>query len=114
MKDLFIETIEGLDLPIFLQGSMTDEAVCLASYFTFWNNSTDGGLYYDNADTVTHWDFSLNFYSIDPALVNVKLLEARALLRKQGFIINGKGYDVASDEATHTGRGINVLKIEDN
>ena len=54
----------------------------------------------------------MNFYSSDPSLVNTKLLEAKALLKAQGFIVSGKGHDVMSDEPTHTGRGINVQKIE--
>lgn len=54
----------------------------------------------------------MNFYSNDPNLVNTKLLEAKKIFKQNGFIVRGKGYDVASDEPTHTGRGINVLKIE--
>ena len=51
------------------------------------------------------------YYQKD-TLVNTKLLEAKKILKQNGFIVHGKGYDVASDEPTHTGRGINVLKIE--
>ena len=58
------------------------------------------------------WNFDVNFYSDNPELVNTKMLEVKSLLQENGFIINGKGYDVASDEPTHTGRGMNVLKIE--
>jgi hypothetical protein len=41
--------------------------------------------------------------------VITKLLEAKALLKEAGFIVSGAGYDVASDEDSHTGRGIEVL-----
>ena len=68
--------------------------------------------FYDNKENSYIWDFDLNFYSSDPNLVNTKLLEAKKKLKEKGFIVRGKGYDVASDEPTHTGRGINVLKIE--
>jgi hypothetical protein len=54
----------------------------------------------------------LNFYSEDPALVNEILISAKRLLKQAGFIVNGKGYDVPSDEVTHTGRGINILYME--
>ena len=37
------------------------------------------------------------------------LQEAIDHLKEHGFIISGDGYDVASDEKTHTGRGVNVL-----
>lgn len=112
MKDLLIETLEPLGYPILLQGSLGEEEEYPESFFTFWNNAADGGEFYDNDEHSTIWDFDLNFYSSDPELVNVKLLTAKSLLRAKGFTVTGKGYDVASDEPTHTGRGIHVLKIE--
>lgn len=112
MKNLLISTLEPLGFPIFQQGSLNSNEAYPNSFFTFWNNESYGGSYYDNNAKVTVWDFDLNFYSNDPELVNTKLLEAKAKLKEKGFIINGKGYDVASDEKTHTGRGINVVKVE--
>lgn len=112
MKDLLIETLSQLNYPIFLQGSMGCDEIYPDSFFTFWNNDTYANAFYDNEEKSCVWDFDLNFYSIDPKLVNQVLLQAKVLLKKAGFIINGKGYDVASDEASHTGRGINLFKIE--
>ena len=37
------------------------------------------------------------------------LESAREALKANGFIINGLGYDVLSDEETHTGRGMEAL-----
>lgn len=112
MKDLLISTLEPLGYPILLQGSLGENEPYPESFFTFWNNDTTGDEFYDNEEHSYIWDFDLNFYSIDPALVNTQLIEAKNLLKAQGFIVTGKGYDVASDEPTHTGRGIRVLKIE--
>lgn len=112
MKELFIETIEQLGYPVFLQGSLQKDEAYPASFFTFWNNSVDGDAFYDNDEHAYTWNFDLNFYSNNPELVNIKLLEAKALLKQNGFIVSGKGYDVASDEIGWTGRGINVLKLE--
>jgi len=112
MKDLFISTLEEFNYPIILQGSLGEDKQYPESFFTFWNNSTDGEAFYDNEEHSYSWDFDLNFYSSDPILVNTKLLEAKQKLIEKGFIVSGKGYDIASDEPTHTGRGINVLKIE--
>ena len=58
------------------------------------------------------WDFDVNYYSNDPASVNSTLIEAKRKLKSVGFIPDGSGYDVISDEATHTGRGINILYVE--
>ncbi|MCQ2308208.1 MAG: hypothetical protein MJ000_11715 [Bacteroidales bacterium] len=112
MKDLLIETLQPLGYPIFQQGSLGEDEAYPDSFFTFWNNGSDGGEFYDNNEHSTVWDFDLNFYSNDPALVNVKLVEAKTLLKSCGFIATGKGHDVASDEPTHTGRGITVQIIE--
>lgn len=112
MKDLLIQALKPFNYPIFLQGSLGKDERYPESFFTFWNNSADGNSYYDNEEHSYIWDFDLNFYSSDPALVNVKLLEAKQKLKERGFVVNGKGYDIMSDEPTHTGRGINVLKIE--
>lgn len=112
MKDLLINTLEPLGYPIILQGSLGRDEAYPESFFTFWNNDTEGSEFYNNEEHSYIWDFDLNFYSSDPALVNSKLIEAKTLLKAQGFIVSGKGYDVASDEPTHTGRGIHVLKIE--
>lgn len=112
MKDLLIQTLNSLGYPIIQQGSLGENEAYPESFFTFWNNDVPGSEFYNNEEHSYIWDFDLNFYSIDPALVNTKLLEAKTLLKQQGFIVTGKGYDVASDEPTHTGRGINVQKIE--
>lgn len=112
MKDLLISTLEPLGFPIKLQGSIEADEAYPESFFTFWNNDTEGDQFYDNEEHSYLWDFDLNFYSSDPAIISTTLMEAKQLLKQQGFIVPGKGYDVASDEPTHTGRGIHVLKIE--
>jgi len=112
MVDLLIKTLEPLGFPIKKQGSLNKEEPYPNSFFTFWNNDSFDGSYYDNKEHQTVWDFDLNFYSIDPELIEKVLKEAKEKLKEQGFIVSGKGHDVASDEKTHTGRGMNVLIIE--
>lgn len=112
MVDLLIKTLEPLGFPIKKQGSLNKEEPYPNSFFTFWNNDSFDESYYDNKEHQTVWDFDLNFYSIDPELIEKVLKEAKEKLKGQGFIVSGKGHDVASDEKTHTGRGINVLIIE--
>lgn len=112
MKELLIDTLLTLGYPVKLQGSIEENEKYPGSFFTYWNNNTDDGNHYNNKPINYVWDFDVNFYSEDPDLVNTVLLDAKEKLIKKGFIISGKGYDVASDEPTHTGRGMNVLKIE--
>lgn len=114
MKDSLIELLETFGYPVMLQGSLGKDEAYPDSFFTFWNNETFDGNHYDNDAISFIWDFTVNFYSTDPNLVNSILLRVRTLLKSNGWIISGKGNDVPSDEPTHTGRSIDVLKIEKN
>lgn len=109
MEDLLISTLEPLGYPVLLQGSILPDESYPDSFFTFWNDASNSTSYYSNKENAIEWEYSLNFYSTDPLLTNSKLLEAKELLKAQGFVVNGAGYDVASDEPTHTGRGITIL-----
>lgn len=108
MEDLLISTLAALGYPVRLQGSLLPSETYPDSFFTFWNDSADGNSFYNNDENAITWVYSVNFYSVSPVLVNSKLLEAKTLLKNAGFTVNGAGYSVASDEQTHTGRGIEV------
>ena len=112
MKDFLISLLETFGYPVRLQGSLAKDEKYPESFFTFWVNDTSDSAHYDNDAIGFVWDFDINFYSSDPALVNSMMPEVRSLLKSSGFIMSGKGYDVASDEPTHTGQGINALIIE--
>ena len=112
VKQLLIDTIESFNYPVYQQGSMSDSDDYPVSFFTFFNNNTNDDAFFDNTATRIIWDFDLNIYSVDPAVVNTALANAKPLLKAAGFIVNGVGYDVMSDEETHVGRGINILYIE--
>ena len=115
MKETLISLLtEEFHLPVIQQGSMDPEAAYPESFFTFWNNDTSDGSHYDNDAVAFVWDFDVNFYSSDPSAVNTVMPRVRQLLRANGWIVPGVGYDVTSDEPTHTGRGINALYLQKN
>ena len=58
------------------------------------------------------WNFSVMFYSSDPALVNSKPAEISAALRAAGFIPQGKGNDIPSDRPSHTGWAMDFIYTE--
>lgn len=108
MEDNLINLLQSFDYPVFRQGSLTENEAYPDTFFTFWNNSEDGLSYYDNDVAIVDYDFSVNVYSTDPDIVYSLLAEARKLLKAKGWIIVARGYDVPSDEITHTGRGFEV------
>ncbi len=112
MEDKLIELLETFGYPVYRQGSLSNDATYPDSFFTFWNNQSPDHAFYDNTEYGTEWDFDVNFYSNDPDLTYSKLLEAKALLKQNGWVVPGKGYDVMSDEPSHTGRGIGALFLE--
>lgn len=108
MEDNLINLLQTFGYPVFRQGSLTENEAYPDTFFTFWNNSEDGLSYYDNDVVIVDYDFSVNVYSTDPEMVYSLLAEARKLLKANGWIIVARGYDIASDEITHTGRGFEV------
>lgn len=112
VDDLIEILSDKFNLPVIRQGSLSDDDVYPDEFFTFWNNSTEDHAHYDDDVYGYVWDFDLNFYSTDPDRTYSVLAEAKAELKKHGFIIDGVGFDAFSDEPTHTGRGIGVLFLE--
>lgn len=118
MEEKIEKALESFGYPFIKQGSLSPADEYPDHFFTYWTDDTAGTGFYNNNETGVIWTYSLNFYSINPELVSgmFKILEgkdtAKSLLRKAGFIVAGAGYDVASDEPTHTGRGITVLYRE--
>ena len=107
-----INILSQFNYPVKRQGSFAANMKYPDSFFTFWNNDTPSHSYYDNTEYGVVWYFDVNFYSIDPALTYSVLDQAIESLKQNGWITNGKGYDVLSDEPTHTGRGIEVFYIQ--
>lgn len=112
MEDDLITILSSLGYPVIRQGSMSDDDNYPDHFFTFWNNDSSDHSHYDNSEYGTTWDFDVNFYSINPSKTYSVLQSARTELKKAGWIISGKGYDVASDEPTHTGRGMNATYLQ--
>ena len=112
MKQELIDLLKNFNYPVRLQGSLAENEKYPESFFTIWNNSADDGAHYDN-DAINYvWSFTINFYSTNPTLVNTVLLQVRTCLKNNKWIVMGKGYDVPTDEVSHTGRAIDVLYIE--
>ena len=114
MKDALITLLETFKYPVRLQGSLSKDELYPESFFTFWNDETSDQTHYDNDAPFFVWSFTIYFYSTSPALVNTILLQVRTLLKQNGWIVPGVGYDVPSDEQTHTGRAIEVMYIQGN
>lgn len=117
MEDKLIQLLETIkeenliSYPVYRQGALTEKKYP-PSFFTFWNTDTPDHAHYDNEAYGYSWAFMINFYSIDANLTYSVLEQARQVLKEAGWIVSGKGYDVYSDEPTHTGRGLTIYYLE--
>lgn len=112
VEDILINVLKTFDFPVMRQGSLLANEPYPDNFFTFWNNASNSDRFYNNTENCYIYDFDVNFYSNDPAAVYSTLRAAIAKLKAAGFIISGGGYDVASDEETHDGRGISCVYVE--
>ena len=104
-----ISLLESFTFPVFRQGSVTESYP--DNFFTFWESEEDGNSYYDNVTVDVYYQFSVYFYSTNPANTYSYIEQARSLLKQNGWTIKTRGYDVASGEPSHTGRGFDIIYL---
>lgn len=112
MEDALLEILENFGYPVYRQGSMADEEHYPETFVTFWNNDSPDHAHYNNTNYGTSWDYNVFVYSSDPAKVYELLSDIRTALKAAKWIVPSKGQDASSDEATHTGRTIEVYYLE--
>lgn len=112
MVDNLIEILESFGYPVYRQGSMSEDDSYPGTFITFWNNGSPDHAYYDNKDYGTVWGFNVYVYSDNPELTYSVLGEIRTALKNNGWIVPSNGFDVPSDEETHTGRGLEIAYLK--
>ena len=112
MKQKLITALQTFGYPVFLQGTLNPADTYPHTFITFFVDSTDDNAHFDNIVNSVDWHFSVILYSDNPATVNTKPDEIRAALKAAGFIPQGKGNDVMSDEPTHTGWAMDFIYTE--
>ena len=97
---------------VYLQGTMNPDEIYPEEFLTFWTPATDDAAHYDNGVAAVDWSFSVIYYSSDPLKVNTKPFEIAAALKAAGFVQQGRGRDIPSDEPTHTGWAMDFVCVE--
>lgn len=103
MKQALLNVLNTFGFPVFLQGTLGDNEPFPASFFTFITIDSPDAYPFDNSPTKTAYNVQVIFYSNDPMKVEQYANESRTALKAAGFIPQGKGKDIPSDEPTHTG-----------
>ena len=112
MKQKLLNALSAFGYPVFLQGTFNPDEKYPATFITFFTDSTDSNGHFDNKTNSVDWAFSVILYSNNPEVVNTKPNEIRAALKAAGFIPQGKGNDIMSDEPTHTGWAMDFVITE--
>ena len=112
MEDILINLLSSFKYPVIRQGSLPPDEKYPETFFTFWNNTETEISAYNNQTFSVVYNFDVNIYSNDPEKVYTLLRDARKLLKQNGWQAPERGHDLASDEITHTGRGIEVTYIQ--
>lgn len=111
-KNVITAETPAESVPIFRQGSLGEEDAYPSTFLTFWAGTEYESTAYDNDTATVIWTYSVNAYSEDVSMVYSLIKLLRRLCKKAGWQTPDRGHDVASDEITHTGRGINVTYLE--
>lgn len=102
MKQILLNVLNTFGYPVFLQGSLGENDPFPPAFFTFHiNDSAD--ISFDNTDEYCTYQMQVIFYANDPMTVESIAEQSWTALKAAGFIPNGRGVDIPSEEPTHTG-----------
>lgn len=98
---------------VYRQGSFSENDEYPKLFITFWENESDDKSHYDNKLVLGYrHSFDVNVYGSDADEVYDTLEQAKTLLENNGFLVDGKGIDVPSDEPSFIGRHIDVIYLD--
>lgn len=106
------EVFEDFDYPYARQGSYAVGAEIPESVFTFWNQSTPEGAFYDNEANKGIWTWYVYFYTRKPELLYSVMDEFIAKAKQLGFINDGRAEDIPADEPDYVGRFVRLKYVE--
>lgn len=116
MKQKLIDTIKTIGfvegVTLLLQGTLAQDTPYPAEFVTFWTDYTADNSHFDNGVKSVDYHFTVIYYTSDPALISSRPKEIINALRPAGFIPQGVGQDIPSDEETHTGWAMEFLCVE--
>ena len=112
VKDELIKILDGFNFPSWLMHTMPAKQKYPDAFFTFLSTDAPFTAHYNNQPHAIVWAFMIGFYSSDPDQVESVPLELARRLMAAGWIVEGAGEDVPSDEPTHTGRRITAYYIQ--
>jgi len=103
---------ETMGYPYSRQGSYAEGDTLPASFFTFWNFDAPEGGFYDNEANKVIWKWQVYFYTKDPGLMYSVMDTLAQEAKNEGFVVDGRAFDLGADEPGYVGRTIRLLYVE--
>ena len=113
MRKLLLETLSSLGYgePI-RQGSMTEDEPYPESFITYFITDSSEIIHLDDEARGVEWACAVIFYTSDPEKLSSEPKRIYNVMKAAGFIPQGRGRDIPSDEPSHTGWAMDFLFIE--
>ncbi len=105
-----IADLEGAGFSAYQQG--TAPAQLPETFVTVWQDDSDDILHADNKAVQCRHDWTLIFYTKDKTQIFSGLQAVINALKKRGYLISGRGYDVSGSWEGYDARAVDVIKIE--
>ena len=103
--------LESLNYPVFLQGTYSGDEYP-DDFITYITNDSGDRAHYDDITTSWTWQFTVIFYSRNPEHLDTVPDTIRQTLKAAGFIPQGKGFNVYSDDPNVTGWSNDYLYLD--
>lgn len=113
LSEVFNEIEAEYNIPFSRQGSYEIDEKLPNDFYTFWNTSSDYDGFYNNVPSQCLWEWNIYYYTNNPENIysGLEIFIKKAL--EKGFIVEGAGKDLLSDEPNYFGRYLKIEYIED-
>lgn len=97
------DTLAPLGYPVYLQGSLAEDAQYPDNFITYWIPGSESESFYDNAEHRQDWEISIIFYTKDIQQIILVIPQIISALRDSKFTVYGRGNFIPSDELDTVG-----------
>lgn len=111
-KDLIMLNENGGQIPVYIEGDAPPVEDLPDEYFTVSEDSTSNAVSADNKAQAHLYEFTLAWYTKNPARLYTGLNEAITQLIGKGYDIEGVGYHNGTYQKNWFSRAVDVEKIE--
>lgn len=112
LEEVFLELEAEKGTPFSRQGSYEADEELPNSFYTFFNTNSEYNGYYGNKPSRCDWTWIVFYYTNDPATIYSGMEDFLNKAKEHGFVVKGRGKDIASGEPNYYGRMATIEFIE--